>query len=163
MNGTYTNMDSPVGPLRILWGDNGLHGIHLRASGPLDDPGWSYDRGLRCPATEQLRAYFDGSLRTFDLPLVLEGTPFQQTVWRTLSGIPYGGTISYAELARRVGRPRAVRAVGAANGRNPIPIVLPCHRVIGSGGELRGYAGGLDLKEKLLTHEGALTHKPALF
>ena len=101
----------------------------------------------------QLRAYFAGELETFDLPLAPQGTPFQLGVWRRLCEIPYGQTISYGELARRLGNPNASRAVGLANGSNPIPIVIPCHRVIGSNGKLTGYGGGLPIKEKLLALE----------
>lgn len=103
----------------------------------------------------QLDAYFAGRLRAFDLPLAPRGTPFQEQVWRALARIPYGVTCSYAELAARVGRPSGARAIGAANGRNPIAIVLPCHRVIGASGGLTGYAGGLGRKAWLLAHEGA--------
>src|SRR5690606_32152543 len=101
----------------------------------------------------QLDAYFRGTLRTFDLPLAPQGTPFQQTVWEALRHIPYGQTVSYGELARRVGRPAAVRAVGLANGSNPIAIVIPCHRVIGANGTLTGYGGGLPTKQALLALE----------
>jgi methylated-DNA-[protein]-cysteine S-methyltransferase len=101
----------------------------------------------------QLRAYFAGDLETFDLPLAPAGTPFQLAVWRELCKIPYGKTISYGELARHLGNPNASRAVGLANGANPIPIVIPCHRVIGSNGKLTGYGGGLPIKEKLLALE----------
>ena len=101
----------------------------------------------------QLRAYFAGELETFDLALAPQGTPFQLAVWNRLCEIPYGETISYGELARRIGNPNASRAVGLANGSNPIPIVIPCHRVIGSNGKLTGYGGGLPIKEKLLALE----------
>ena len=101
----------------------------------------------------QLRAYFAGELENFDLPLAPQGTPFQLSVWNRLCEIPYGETISYGELARRLGNPNASRAVGLANGSNPIPIVIPCHRVIGSNGKLTGYGGGLPIKEKLLALE----------
>ncbi|MDD5307531.1 MAG: methylated-DNA--[protein]-cysteine S-methyltransferase [Deltaproteobacteria bacterium] len=107
-------------------------------------------------AKKQLRLYFSGKLRTFDLPLDLRGTPFQLRVWRELCRIPYGETVSYGELARRIGSPKASRAVGMANNKNRIGIVVPCHRVIGADGDLTGYAGGLQLKEMLLKHEGAL-------
>jgi methylated-DNA-[protein]-cysteine S-methyltransferase len=110
------------------------------------------DAALR-PAREQLQSYFDGALWEFDLPLAPGGTAFQQEVWAALRAIPYGTTVSYAELARRVGRPRAARAVGSANGRNPIGIVVPCHRVIASHGALGGYGGGLERKKWLLGHE----------
>ena len=113
----------------------------------------------RCAGVrQQLDAYFAGELQTFDLPLHMAGTPFQKQVWQGLLTIPYGTTISYAELARRIGRPGASRAVGAANGRNPIGIIVPCHRVIGANGTLTGYGGGLDRKEWLIAHEaGALS------
>ncbi|HMJ21899.1 MAG TPA: methylated-DNA--[protein]-cysteine S-methyltransferase, partial [Terriglobales bacterium] len=108
------------------------------------------------PLTEtirQLQAYFAGELENFNLPLAPEGTPFQKEVWQRLCDISYGQTISYGELARRIGNPKASRAVGLANGSNPIPIVIPCHRVIGSNGKLTGYGGGLPIKEKLLALE----------
>ena len=101
----------------------------------------------------QLEAYFAGELESFTLPLAPHGTPFQMEVWRRLCDIPYGQTISYGEMARRIGNPKASRAVGLANGSNPIPIVIPCHRVIGSNGKLTGYGGGLPIKEKLLALE----------
>src|SRR5690606_32489233 len=101
----------------------------------------------------QLGAYFAGELQAFDLPLAPEGTPFQRTVWQALQSIPYGQTISYGELAQEIGRPTASRAVGAANGRNPLPIVIPCHRVIGGNGSLTGYGGGLRFKKALLSLE----------
>jgi methylated-DNA-[protein]-cysteine S-methyltransferase len=110
-------------------------------------------------AVGQLRAYFAGERTTFDLPLDLQaGTPFQQSVWQALLAIPRGGTTSYAELGRRLGRPQAARAVGAAVGRNPLSVVVPCHRVLGTGGSLTGYAGGLERKTALLALEGALAH-----
>jgi methylated-DNA-[protein]-cysteine S-methyltransferase len=105
-------------------------------------------------AVKQLEEYFAGERTQFDLPLELEGTPFQKDVWLALGEIPYGKTISYAELASMVGRPTAFRAVGQANGANPIPIVLPCHRVLASGGRIGGYGGGLDMKRQLLALEG---------
>jgi methylated-DNA-[protein]-cysteine S-methyltransferase len=108
---------------------------------------------LLAEAVRQLHAYFDGRLRRFDLPLDLTGTDFQRRVWLELTRIPYGETRSYGELARSIGAPKAVRAVGAANGANPIPIVVPCHRVIGAGGKLVGYGGGLPLKRRLLSLE----------
>ncbi len=110
---------------------------------------------LLAEALRQLEEYFAGRRRCFDLPLVLLGTPFQKSVWRAVTEIPFGATWTYRELAQRIGRPAAVRAVGAALAANPIPIVVPCHRVVGNGGELRGYAGGLAVKEWLLAHEGA--------
>lgn len=105
-------------------------------------------------ARQQFEAYFTGSLRQFDLPIAPQGTPFQLEVWRLLQEIPWGQTITYGELARRVGNPQASRAVGMANGRNPLPVIIPCHRVVGSGGKLTGYTGGLHVKVKLLQLEG---------
>jgi len=113
-------------------------------------------------AAEQLRAYFAGELRDFDLPLTMEGTEFQRRVWHALLDIPYGQTCSYSHIANVIGAPKAVRAVGAANGRNPIPIVVPCHRVIGASGSLTGYGGGLPLKKRLLALE-AKHAAPPLF
>ncbi len=107
----------------------------------------------------QLEQYFRGERETFDIDVVPQGTPFQKQVWRELQNINYGQTISYGELARRIGKPSAVRAVGGANNRNPIPIVIPCHRVIGSDGALVGFGGGLDIKRALLAHEGALAQQ----
>lgn len=120
-----------------------------RETGP-DDP-------LVEELSRQLDAYFDGSRQAFDLPLRIEGTPFQEGVWQALRGIPYGETITYGELARRVEAPGASRAVGSANGRNPFPVIIPCHRVVAAGGKLGGYSGGgLDVKQMLLDHEAAV-------
>ncbi len=152
----YT-IDSPVGPLLLVDEDDKLSGMHFDAHGassqlPREQRGES---PLLREARTQLTAYFEGSLKTFDLPLAPAGTAFQQRVWRALCNIPYGETISYAELARRVESPRAFRAVGSANGSNPIALIIPCHRVIASGGGLGGYGGGLDRKRWLLALEGA--------
>ncbi len=154
----YTVMESPVGPLSIAGDDEGLHFILFatgkRAANPL--PEWQ--KGLCAVIREtqnQLEAYFAKKLSRFDLPLKPEGTPFQLAVWHELENIPYGHVVSYGELARRIGRPLASRAVGAANGANPIPIVVPCHRVIGSNGRLTGYGGGLPIKTALLELEKA--------
>jgi len=123
------------------------------------------DLPLFAEAASELREYFSGARRTFDLPLALEGTPFQQRIWSAICGVPFGMTITYAELARRCGRPSAVRAAGTATGRNPMTIVVPCHRIMGSGGALTGYAGGLDRKRALLDlesrHVRALTRSVA--
>jgi methylated-DNA-[protein]-cysteine S-methyltransferase len=146
---------TPVGSVRVAWSPEGLVavglGSDLKRNPP--QPSWRYVADQRCDATDQLVAYFERRLRHFDLPLVLDGTKFQRRVWLALSDIPFGETISYAELAKTIGSPKAVRAVGAANGRNPVPIVLPCHRVIGSNGKLTGYGGGLDVKAALLDFE----------
>lgn len=111
------------------------------------------DEGVLAEPVSQLGAYFQGKRRSFDLELDLRGTAFQRGVWATVAAVPYGQTRTYADIARTVGKPAAVRAVGAANGANPMPIVIPCHRVIGSSGALTGYGGGLDVKERLLALE----------
>ena len=141
-------MDSPVGHLLIEADEQGLTVID-RTDKPLSPP----DTPLLTEAVRQLSAYFDGTLTDFDLPLHMTGTPFQLRCWQALRTIPYGETISYGEQARRIGSPRATRAVGGANHRNPISIVVPCHRVIGADGSLTGYGGGLGMKRWLLEHE----------
>jgi methylated-DNA-[protein]-cysteine S-methyltransferase len=148
----YTYLDSPVGTLLITGDAGGVTGVYLP---PHEPPAadWREDATALDDAVRQLRAYFDGGLRRFDLSLSPTGSAFQQRVWRELTSINYAETISYGELARRVGTPRAARAVGAANGRNPISIVIPCHRVIGADGSLTGYGGGLAAKQILLEHE----------
>jgi O-6-methylguanine DNA methyltransferase len=141
--------------LRLVTSDSGLRAIDFDLSRPVE--GSRY--GIHLIATEtarQLRAYFAGQLRRFDLPLDMRGTDFQLRVWREVERIPYGETRSYLQMAEAIGAPRAVRAVGAANGANPIPIVVPCHRVIGASGKLVGYGGGLPLKKRLLELEGAM-------
>lgn len=151
----FAYLDSPIGWLLLVADEAGLRQINFAKNGrPAPrDAAWQEDTlALRQPI-DQLRAYFRGELEQFDLALRPEGTTFQQRVWSELSKIPYGQTISYGELARRINRPSASRAVGLANGQNPIPIVIPCHRVIGSGGKLTGYGGGLAIKEKLLALE----------
>jgi len=152
MSVCYTEMDSPVGRLLLASDDSGLRlinfqkGKHARRV----EAGWKEDAPPLRETMRQLNAYFGGELQEFDLLLAPEGTEFQRKVWSALCDIPYGETISYGDLARRIRNPKAVRAVGTANGANPIPIVIPCHRVIGSDGTLTGYGGGLDIKEKLL-------------
>ena len=141
--------------VRVVTSNLGLRAINFRLSEPV--AGERNDSNPIARETAgQLAAYFDGRLRTFDLPLDLQGTAFQTRVWRELEGIPYGKTRSYLQIAEALACPKAVRAVGAANGANPIPIVIPCHRVIGASGKLVGYGGGLPLKTRLLTLEGAL-------
>ncbi len=153
----YDEIDSPVGPLLVAADEAGLRLIHLQAGRRRRKPeaSWQHDPSALRPLAQQLGEYFRGERRTFDLPLAPRGTAFQLATWRALSTIPYGETISYEELARRVGRPAASRAVGAANGANPLPIVVPCHRVIGKDGSLTGFGGGLDTKRALLELEGA--------
>jgi methylated-DNA-[protein]-cysteine S-methyltransferase len=143
---------SPIGALRVVSDGAALTAIDFHARGRAaavrpDDP-------LLREAAAQLAAYFARSLRVFDLPLAPHGTPFRRAVWEALLGVPWGTTASYGEIARRIGRPRAVRAVGAANGANPLPIVIPCHRIVGADGSLTGFAGGLELKARLLALEG---------
>lgn len=154
-NIAYTFLESPIGTLLIGESPRGLAMISLPEGETIrNTPShWNHCEHLKVPAVQQLRAYFSGELTEFDLPLDLRGTDFQVSVWKALLTIPYGETISYAELARRIGNPKAVRAVGAANGKNPIPIIVPCHRVIGSNGTLTGYAGGLHVKQALLSLE----------
>jgi methylated-DNA-[protein]-cysteine S-methyltransferase len=147
-------MDSPVGRLRLVADGDGLRRLQFEKDGFADAADdWRHDpRALR-EVVSQLGAYFTGRLKVFDFPLAPEGTPFQLQVWERLLEIPYGETISYGTLAQRCGNPAASRAVGLANGRNPIAIVIPCHRVIGSNGTLTGYGGGLPNKQKLLALE----------
>ncbi len=153
----YTYLESPVGPLLLVSDGRALAGIYMgeHRHGPEVDLAWTRkDDAPPFPqAKEQLTAYFQGRRREFDLPLAAAGTPFQQRVWEELRRIPYGATMSYAELAQRVGNPSACRAVGQANGRNPLSIVVPCHRVVGASGKLVGYGGGLTRKERLLALE----------
>lgn len=144
--------DSPVGPLTLVSEGGGLVGIHFE--------GWNAPAGalpksdtVLTATARQLDAYFAGRLRRFNLPLAPAGTPFQQRVWSALSGIPFGETRSYGQLAEAIGKPSAMRAVGAANGRNPISIVVPCHRVIGADGSLTGFGGGIERKRFLLRLE----------
>ncbi len=155
---SYTETDSPVGRLLLAGDESAVRRIHFM-NGSEESPPSQEWRNARSPllkeALRQLEAYFAGELRDFTLELAPEGTPFQLAVWRRLQEIPYGATISYGELARRVGNPKASRAVGLANGANPIPIVIPCHRVIGASGKLTGYGGGLPIKRTLLDIESA--------
>lgn len=160
-----TVIDSPVGPLTLVASDLGLRAIlwpHERAGRvPLSDV-VDGDHPVLTAATEQLGEYFAGTRQQFDLPLDPSGTAFQLDAWQALSHIPYGTTVSYATQASRVGRPKAVRAIGAANGRNPISIVVPCHRVVAANGSLAGFAGGLDNKRWLLNFERSQTSCEAL-
>lgn len=150
----YTHMESPVGPLLLAASDAGLHHVVFFKGKPAEpDPSWRNDAQPLQETMRQLRAYFAGELENFELPLAPIGTVFQCNVWCRLRDIPFGETISYGELAKRVGNPKASRAVGSANGQNPIPIIIPCHRVIGSNGKLTGFGGGLPMKQKLLALE----------
>ena len=151
----HRTIESPIGPLLLAGDERGLRFLLFGKGRQVvrPDPEWEPDRGSLKEPVGQLAAYFKGSLKAFDVPVVPAGTPFQQAVWRQLQAIPYGETISYGELARRLGNPKAVRAVGLANGSNPIAIIIPCHRVIGSNGSLVGYGGGLPIKQALLALE----------
>jgi methylated-DNA-[protein]-cysteine S-methyltransferase len=154
----YRLVDSPVGRLRLSGRDDGvLTGLHLADHDRCPPPaaGWAYDDALFDGVRQQLEEYFAGGRTEFDVPLELRGSAFQVAVWTALRAIPYGETASYARIARAVGRPEAVRAVGAANGRNPISIIVPCHRVIGADGSLTGYGWGVERKAWLLQHERA--------
>lgn len=151
---SHAVLDSPIGPLVAVDDDGALARF---GTGATDETCGPRDDDVLPALREQLDAYWAGALRDFDLPLAPKGTPFQQRVWSALQTIPYGQTRTYKDLAEQVGQPTAVRAVGAANGRNPLWLIVPCHRVIGSSGKLVGYAGGLDVKRYLLDHErGAL-------
>ncbi len=149
----YAIMNTPVGSLLIAEKGSGVSTITFDTES-FSIPGfWRRVENLQSGVMEQLQEYFRGERFEFDLPLTPEGTQFQIQVWRALEKIPYGETISYLDLAKRIGKPAAVRAVGAANGANPLPIVLPCHRVIGTNGKLTGYGGGLDKKQYLISME----------
>ncbi len=148
----WTVMESPLGPLTLVGDHHALHAVYFRGrSGPLDEA--ARDAAPFVDAVTQLEEYFAGERQTFDLPLVLEGTAFQRRVWDVLRTIAYGRTCSYGDLAAEIGRLDRVRAVGAAVGRTPVPIIVPCHRVIGADGSLTGYGGGLQRKQMLLDLE----------
>jgi methylated-DNA-[protein]-cysteine S-methyltransferase len=151
----YREIDSPVGRLVLLGAPAGLAGIHFQSgAAPMAiDSRWTAEPGVFDCVVRQLEEYFAGVRRHFDVPLTVRGTPFQRCVWTALQAIPFGAVCSYGDIARQVGRPRAFRAVGRANGANPWPIVVPCHRVIGSDRSLTGFGGGVDLKRMLLQME----------
>jgi methylated-DNA-[protein]-cysteine S-methyltransferase len=151
----YTLQDSPIGELLLLGDGETLHGLHMQEGRKPIKPrrDWKRRHGAFAAAREQLGEYFGGTRTTFDLPLALNGDAFQGLVWAELQRIPYGKTVSYGHVARQIGRPDAARAVGLANGRNPIAVIVPCHRVIGADGSLTGYGGGLERKRQLLELE----------
>ena len=169
MRTTFARVPSPIGELVLAATGATLTAVYFHTSRhgppppPIEEAGWAEDGGrsaaseLLARTRQELAEYFAATRTTFDIPLDPPGTAFQRRVWDALRAIPYGTTLSYGELARRLGDPRATRAVGAANGRNPIPIIVPCHRVVGANGALTGFGGGLDRKRWLLEHEGALT------
>ena len=155
----YARIPTPLGPLLATAEGNKLTGLYFEGGrhAPGISPTWQEDPShaplRRCAG--QVAAYLEGKREQFDLPLAPSGTPFQQRVWNEIARIPYGATITYAELAKRAGSPRSARAAGAATGRNPLSIIVPCHRVVGSSGSLTGYAGGFERKRRLLALEGA--------
>ena len=160
---THAVVDGPLGPMTVVAQDGALAGLYLsdqRHLPPVDRFGERDDATLP-GLQEQLGAYLAGDLRSFDVDLAPVGTPFQTRVWAALREVPYGATTTYGALAASIGRPSAVRAVGAATGRNPCCLVVPCHRVVGADGSLTGYAGGLDRKRSLLDLERGRTAEPA--
>lgn len=173
MSTCFTTIGSPIGELLLTGDGEALTGVYMQSQKYARDvrSDWRRDDTLFRAAAEQLAAYFDGTLREFDLPLAARGTEFQHRVWRALVDVPFGGTESYGSLARRIGAPKSSRAVGLANGHNPISIIVPCHRIIGTNGSLTGYGGGIERKRWLLAHEAqcAASHdsyrnpQPSLF
>jgi len=159
----WIHNDTPIGPLLLAGGQTGLRLLSFAASrrAQKPNPGWQEKRSSFTDVIQQLDEYFCGKRREFEVPLALDGTEFQLRVWNRLLQIPYGETLAYGQLAREIGAPRAARAVGLANGANPIPIIVPCHRVIGSNGSPTGFGGGLPLKNRLLALESA--QRPLLF
>ena len=151
---SYTTVATPIGELTLVASETALTEVHFprRLAGRVARG----ENAILQRAAAQLAEYFAGKRTSFDLPLAMDGTEFERSVWNLLRDIPYGATTSYGDLARRLGAPKDARAVGAANGKNPIPIIVPCHRVIGANGDLTGFGGGLDTKRWLLVHEGAL-------
>lgn len=162
-----SRLDSPIGELTLVASEVGLTHVLFPDQTPADvgvpdDADEVPDHPTLAAAADQLGEYFAGTRRTFDLPLDLRGTDFQVEAWRALADVPYGETRSYAEQAEAIGRPGAFRAVGAANGRNPIPVILPCHRIVGADGSLTGFAGGLGTKRRLLDLEQAQQGLPGV-
>jgi methylated-DNA-[protein]-cysteine S-methyltransferase len=149
----YTTVSSPIGELMLCGDDESLTALHLPGHWAKPAAGWRRDDARFADVARQLEEYFAGERTTFDVRLRMQGGPFEREVWEELLRIPYGETTSYGDIAQRVGKPHASRAVGAANGRNPIAIIVPCHRVIGSDGSLTGYGGGLERKRALLDLE----------
>jgi methylated-DNA-[protein]-cysteine S-methyltransferase len=149
----FAYVETPVGKLLLASDEVGLRHIAFAEGDETPRQGWLPDSSKFEEAVRQIHDYFAGRLKVFGLPLAPQGTPFQQKVWEVVRAIPYGRTVTYADLARKLGKPTAARAVGAANACNPLPIVIPCHRVVGSNGELTGYIGGLEIKRKLLRLE----------
>lgn len=155
---SYSYVDTTIGRLLLAGDADSLHLLSFQSGSRVHHPrdGWRHDPEGFPEVRKQLDEYFAGKRIAFTLPLHLGGTPFQNAVWTTLQSIPHGATTTYRELAVRIGRPAAIRAVGAANGANPLPIIVPCHRVIGTNGSLTGFGGGIEVKRFLLGHEAAL-------
>lgn len=153
---TAAILPSPIGELTVTADADGITGLYMEGDAHALASAPPTDNPLLAKARDQLDAYFAGRLTEFDLPLSLKGTPFQQRVWSRLQTIPFGRTTSYGALAATLGQPTAMRAVGLANGRNPVSIIVPCHRVIGADGSLTGYGGGIERKRWLLAHEQAV-------
>jgi methylated-DNA-[protein]-cysteine S-methyltransferase len=155
----YTTLASPIGELLLVGDGQSLQGLYMQdGRKPMCiDAGWTRAASPFAHVQAQLCEYFEGQRVAFEIPLVMHGTTFERRVWRALQEIPYGETISYGELARRIGQPSASRAVGLANGRNPISVIVPCHRVIGANGSLTGYGGGIERKRLLLELESGQT------
>lgn len=158
----HTTIESPFGELLLVGDERVLRGLYMQAGARPKRiaPGWRHAEEPFAAAREQLDQYFAGDRVRFDLPLELAGPEFERTVWDALTGIPYGETATYGEIARRIGYPDAARAVGSANARNPVSIIIPCHRVIGADGSLTGYGGGLERKQFLLEHEAGTSRLP---
>jgi methylated-DNA-[protein]-cysteine S-methyltransferase len=150
----YTHLRSPLGPVLVTSENDLLTRLFLDCDASPDGADWVEDADSFAEVARQLDAYWRGDLTTFDIPMDPPGTEFQKQVWAALTDIPYGTTVTYGAIADKIGKPRAVRAVGRANGSNPIAVIVPCHRVIGANGSLTGYAGGVDKKAKLLEMEG---------
>jgi len=159
----YGHAETPLGTVLLVGRDSAIAGLYFKHFPlcPVPEPSWQRNECHFAPVRRQLDEYFDGRRTTFALPLQLDGSPFQLAVWSALRDIPYGQTTSYGQIAQHLGNPRAARAVGAANGRNPISIIIPCHRVIGADGGLTGYGWGLDRKAWLLDHEKQLARSPS--
>ncbi len=165
MSTYFSWMESPIGKLLLTSDGESLTRLYMQTQkyGCQPQSDWRRDDAIFKVARAQLESYFAGELREFNLPLAPAGSEFQRTVWRALLDIPFGQTESYGGLAQRIGTPKAARAVGLANGHNPISIIIPCHRVIGANGSLTGYGGGIERKRWLLTHEGSGNPQSRLF
>ncbi|MEH6589933.1 MAG: methylated-DNA--[protein]-cysteine S-methyltransferase [Halioglobus sp.] len=152
----YTLIETPIGTLRICSDGAAVTELNFDGDYSVEVDATDEKDAILSLAAKQLSEYFTGKRTVFDLPLAPQGTVFQQAVWKTLAAIPYGELRSYSDIAQQIGKPNAVRAVGAANGKNPLPIIVPCHRVIGRDGSLTGFAGGIEMKSQLLQMEGSL-------